>query len=235
MSIKAMKQEPVAWIELWHGSGPDRGWWVWEAGLTHGNMVAYIGEGEFAERLASLIVEKHNATLRVPPAAPTQDSDHQFKNFHRVLCERFGYTHDEVDWKRDQVSLIEWIAKQVKPAAPVQEPPTDEQIIEVLLKARRADLEASGIDTEGLRQESVSVGWFLPYARAVIAAFTPPAEVQEPVLYINPKVIDPATGKVRNGTGALTYSDNPCGGWSMPLYGHQPLAAQLREKNGGKA
>jgi len=57
-----------------------------------------------------------------PPAAPVQNSDHEFKNFHRVLCERFGYTHDEVDWKRDQVSLIEWIAKQVNPAAPVREP-----------------------------------------------------------------------------------------------------------------
>ena len=56
------------------------------------------------------------------PAASVQDSDHEFKNFHRLLCERFGYTHDEVDWKRDQISLIEWIAKQVKPAAPVQEP-----------------------------------------------------------------------------------------------------------------
>ena len=55
-------------------------------------------------------------------SANVQDSDHEFKNFHRLLCERFGYTHDEVDWKRDQISLIEWIAKQVKPAAPVQEP-----------------------------------------------------------------------------------------------------------------
>jgi hypothetical protein len=62
------------------------------------------------------------AYYTTPPAAPAQNSDHEFKNFHRVLCERFGYTHDEVDWKRDQVSLIEWIAKQVNPAAPVQEP-----------------------------------------------------------------------------------------------------------------
>ncbi|KAH0435495.1 hypothetical protein A8H39_01530 [Paraburkholderia fungorum] len=38
--------------------------------------------------------------------------DHEFKNFHRLLCERFGYLHDEVDWKRDQISLIEWIAKR---------------------------------------------------------------------------------------------------------------------------
>lgn len=55
--------------------------------------------------------------------------------------------------------------------ASVQELPTDEQIIDVLLEARRTGLEASGIDTEGLRQESFAVGWFLPYARAVIAAF----------------------------------------------------------------
>ena len=60
--------------------------------------------------------------IRKARSAPLQDSDHEFENFHRLLCERFGYTHDEVDWKRDQISLIEWIAKQVKPAAPVQEP-----------------------------------------------------------------------------------------------------------------
>lgn len=34
-----------------------------------------------------------------------------FKNFHRLLCERFGYVHDEKDWERDQVSLIEYIAQ----------------------------------------------------------------------------------------------------------------------------
>ena len=33
-----------------------------------------------------------------------------FKNFHRLLCERFGYVHDEKDWQRDQLSLIEWIS-----------------------------------------------------------------------------------------------------------------------------
>jgi len=35
-----------------------------------------------------------------------------FKNFHRSLCERFGYYHDEIDWQRDQVSLEEHIATQ---------------------------------------------------------------------------------------------------------------------------
>ncbi len=38
-----------------------------------------------------------------------------FKNFHRSLCDRFGYTHDEKDWRRDQASLIEHIAKLVAP------------------------------------------------------------------------------------------------------------------------
>lgn len=40
---------------------------------------------------------------------------HSFKNFHRQLCERFGYAHDEVEWQRDQVSLIEHIAKRCTP------------------------------------------------------------------------------------------------------------------------
>ncbi|CAN7803900.1 hypothetical protein SB861_29310 [Paraburkholderia sp. SIMBA_049] len=37
-------------------------------------------------------------------------AEHEFKNFHRLLCDRFGYVHDDRDWKRDQASLIEWIA-----------------------------------------------------------------------------------------------------------------------------
>lgn len=35
-----------------------------------------------------------------------------FKNFHRNLCKRFGYFHDDIDWQRDQVSLEEHIATQ---------------------------------------------------------------------------------------------------------------------------
>ena len=41
-----------------------------------------------------------------------------FKNFHRLLCDRFGYGHDSKDWQRDQLSLIEWIAKHFTPPAP---------------------------------------------------------------------------------------------------------------------
>lgn len=47
-------------------------------------------------------------------AATIEHLRHAFKNFHRQLCERFNYCHDEIDWQRDQVSLIEWIAEQTK-------------------------------------------------------------------------------------------------------------------------
>jgi hypothetical protein len=42
---------------------------------------------------------------------------HAFKNFHRLLCKRFGYVHDEKDWQRDQLSLIEHIAKHPETSA----------------------------------------------------------------------------------------------------------------------
>jgi hypothetical protein len=43
-----------------------------------------------------------------------------FKAFHRALCKSFDYAHDEVDWARDQVSLIEHIKRliPVPPAGP---------------------------------------------------------------------------------------------------------------------
>jgi hypothetical protein len=52
-----------------------------------------------------VVLERDEARVALASA-----SDHKFKNFHRLLCERFGYVHDEKDWKRDQVSSIEWIA-----------------------------------------------------------------------------------------------------------------------------
>lgn len=53
-----------------------------------------------------------------PPPTPLPDTA-DFKNFHRLICERFGYCHDERDWRRDQISLIEWIAKRTPPPLPV--------------------------------------------------------------------------------------------------------------------
>ncbi|WP_155648315.1 hypothetical protein [Burkholderia cepacia] len=60
--------------------------------------------------------------------APADDT-HQFKSFHRQLCERFDYVHDEVDWRRDQVSLIEWIANEVGAPTEAHEPITCEAML----------------------------------------------------------------------------------------------------------
>lgn len=61
------------------------------------------GDGVFVGQCADAI-----AKLEAIDAAGASNAE--FKNFHRLLCERFGYTHDERDWKRDQISLIEHIA-----------------------------------------------------------------------------------------------------------------------------
>jgi hypothetical protein len=51
-------------------------------------------------------------------AEPSVVADYEFKRFHQQLCERFGYVHDERDWKRDQLSLIEHIARRAALASP---------------------------------------------------------------------------------------------------------------------
>jgi hypothetical protein len=58
------------------------------------------------EALPALLAENEKLRLNEADAK----AERAFKNFHRQLCERFDYTHDDVDWWRDQVSLIEWIA-----------------------------------------------------------------------------------------------------------------------------
>lgn len=62
-------------------------------------------------------VKEALAELKWSDGEPSSEPDtlHEFKNFHRNLCERFDYCHDEKDWQRDQVSLIEHIARKVSP------------------------------------------------------------------------------------------------------------------------
>ena len=51
------------------------------------------------------------AALAATPEPQRQAQGEQaFKNFHRSLCARFGYTHDDKFWWRDLVSLEEHIA-----------------------------------------------------------------------------------------------------------------------------
>lgn len=42
-----------------------------------------------------------------------EELEGSFKNFHRNLCKRFGYGHDDHDWQRDLASLEEHIAGKV--------------------------------------------------------------------------------------------------------------------------
>ena len=69
------------------------------------------------------------ATPTLPVQEPTELAN--FKNFHRSLCARFNYTHDEKFWWRDLVSLEEHIAKTL----PVQRQPlTDEQFNDLVME-----------------------------------------------------------------------------------------------------
>lgn len=64
----------------------------------------YLQVGCQKECIPCLVLSRHNWAQQ----AMTDAGD--FRNFHRLLCERFGYVHDEREWRRDQLSLIEWIA-----------------------------------------------------------------------------------------------------------------------------
>lgn len=55
-----------------------------------------------------------NAAQEAAVKRAVEDERSQFKNFHRSLSIRFGFPHDEKDWKRDQISLEEHIADLIR-------------------------------------------------------------------------------------------------------------------------
>ncbi|WDG45679.1 hypothetical protein [Pseudomonas chlororaphis] len=75
--------------------------------ITADVILGLISENEaYASRL-------HDVATACATAEQERDQfKASFKNFHRSLCERFGYYHDDIDWQRDQVSLEEHIAAQ---------------------------------------------------------------------------------------------------------------------------
>ena len=78
----------------------------------HGLMVNGVEVEAYTRSIeAEHVAKKINRAL-----VPILEEAREFKNFHRLLCERFGYHHDPNDWKRDQASLIEHISAKAKVA-----------------------------------------------------------------------------------------------------------------------
>ncbi|MBH3552262.1 hypothetical protein I5L70_27505 [Pseudomonas aeruginosa] len=51
-------------------------------------------------------------------------------------------------------------------------------------------------------------------------------EKQEPLLHINPLVVDELLGRAKRSPGGLTWSKGRCEYWTLPLYAAPPAQAQ---------
>jgi len=95
------------------------GEWALVAALRNAEdqLARYRAEDSDVLRAMHSMTADHQTALRQEEekgfARGMRDAWSEFKNFHRLLCERFGCVHDDVDWQRDQLSLIEHIAKRL--------------------------------------------------------------------------------------------------------------------------
>jgi len=89
------------------------------------------------EAIISVLARRPAAQAQEPHISvmPAEQERHEFENFHRALCERFGYCHDPVDWKRDQVSLIEHIASLIPASTPEQRIEAEGDVVNKMLTA----------------------------------------------------------------------------------------------------
>jgi hypothetical protein len=59
-----------------------------------------------ADKLAAAELDVKNANyFKDMMREQKEKAEGEFKNFHRIICESANYHHDEIDWKRDQLSL----------------------------------------------------------------------------------------------------------------------------------
>lgn len=64
------------------------------------------------------LINRFNSDGTAATKAQYRTGEGAFKNFHRSLCDRFGYIHDSAEWWRDTVSLEEHIAGLIAKPAP---------------------------------------------------------------------------------------------------------------------
>lgn len=66
----------------------------------------------FIDSCRDAFIEAGNTSVEawMKKVAELEKERDAFKNFHSNLCKRFGYWHDEINWRRDQASLEEHIA-----------------------------------------------------------------------------------------------------------------------------
>lgn len=135
----ALPQEPVAvkpleWVDEdgWsqaHGyrvEAGDNGRFYARSNFASGLYATFQFAGSMDDAKAAAQADHEHrirSALASPPPSPEPSEEDRaaFKNFHRLLCERFDYCHDPKDWVRDQISLIEHIAKRVRPSEPSEE------------------------------------------------------------------------------------------------------------------
>lgn len=84
-------------------------------GYSNGQQETIVSKGAVSKENAHYIANASPA-VTLDLIARIERTESEFKNFHRALCVRFGYVHDERDWKRDQVSLEEHIATRLERA-----------------------------------------------------------------------------------------------------------------------
>jgi hypothetical protein len=104
-----------AFNDWWERRGPeavnhkwteDACWFAWQAALA--TSASAISGSE--KPISDAALKRFGQSMRRDGYV---DAMHEFKHFHRTLCERVGYVHDDRDWQRDQLSLIEWIAAAI--------------------------------------------------------------------------------------------------------------------------
>lgn len=119
-----------------------------------------------AERTASIHLRQQVTALEQKVLELEKD----FQNLHRLICEASGYGHDEVDWKRDQASLAEFIRTQKSELTTLRSNLQEAGI------TRPEELKETLARYQGMVSKLRDFGWPTAAAEGVLSRLTAPKE-----------------------------------------------------------
>lgn len=90
------------------------------------------------------------------------------------------------------------------------------------LSAKLAMAEDAAEKGDAARQQCGGMEMEIQELKAKLAEL----EKQEPLLHINPLVVDELLGRAKRSPGGLTWSKGRCGSWTLPLYAAPVAQAQ---------
>lgn len=206
---EAERPEVVAW-QYRVTAGSQTGWSLWHHGKGEEFERSYT-----VERRPLMTVAQHERIVGALRAVITQLRQHK-NDYMDAGQETYRALQNEIREREAEIARLDGLVSSrttERDAALAEIAQLEKKLAMALDAASKGD---------AARHAACGMEMEIQELKAKLAEL----EKQEPLLHINPLVVDELLGRAKRSPGGLTWSKGRCGSWTLPLYAAPVAQAQ---------